>query len=310
MQRTLIVVALLLGSAGIVSSQPNKAANNEQAPSGQKHPAVHAFHAPDVQAKGEDDQTATRNNSPAGNTPIERPHWYTAPDWWLFIAAVMTAFVIGWQSNETRKSAKAALLQIQMMKDKERARVEIKPLRLELTRVSEDFWHLRATIELHNVGIGRAYVRAGKGDLLIGGAPIESPSGNELNVVNGFIDPIVSDPTIESFYFFQPEDAAISEYAQKICDGELGAYITGFIEYETVGTRFHRDFGYTWIGHGNPLNIGVMLTSSEEFAPKTDEDRVSFGFWSPSTWVTGWSGSNEEYEMKTEKTKKRRQNPN
>jgi hypothetical protein len=223
--------------------------------------------------------------------------------------------MIGWQSWETRKSAKvgriaaeAALTQIQMMKDKERARVEIKALGLEMQRVGEDFWHIKATIELRNVGTGRAYVRLGTGNLEVSGNGMPpEPYLKSLDIVDGFIDP-TGDPATESFYFFQPENAALSEYAQEICDGEIGVYIAGFIEYETVGTRFHRNFNYAWVGHGSPLNIGARLTSSEEFTPKTDEDRVSFGFWSPNViWLTGRSRDNDEYEMEPpKKTKKPR----
>jgi hypothetical protein len=88
--------------------------------------------------------------------------------------------------------------------------------------------------------------------------------------------------------------------------------MTGSIEYETVGTRFHRSFSYVWIGHGHPLNIGARITLSDEFNPKTDEQRISFGYWLPkSRWVGGGDGDNEEYEMEPEKKRKKpRQNPN
>jgi hypothetical protein len=218
----------------------------------------------------------------------------------LLISA-KAATVMAMASN---KSAKAALSQIEMVKDKERARVEIKALGLELTRVSEDFWHIRATIELRNVGMGRAYVRLGEGSLAI---TEEKPNGLSLDVVDGFIDPS-GDPTTESFYFFQPDDASRGEYSQKICDGVFVPRIIGFIEYETVGTRFHRDFHYAWIGHGSPLNVSAFM-SRGGFVPVTDEDKVSFGFWS-SSWISGSSGDNDEYEMQPQKKKKKPpQNP-
>jgi hypothetical protein len=218
---------------------------------------------------------------------------------------VCTLWLIRTQVIEMRR-------QLHMTVDKERARIEIKGLGLELQRVSEEFWHIKATIELRNVGTGRAYVRLGTGNLVVAedNPPTES-HWNSLDVVDGFVDPS-GDPVTQSFYFFQPENAALSEYAQNICDGVVGVYITGFIEYETVGTRFHRNFNYAWVGHGSPINIGARLTFSDEFVPKTDEDRVSFGFWSPnSIWLTGRSGDNDEYEMETPKGKKKpRENTN
>jgi hypothetical protein len=177
-----------------------------------------------------------------------------------------------------------------------------------LTRVGEDFWHIKTTIEFRNAGAGRAYVRLGTRNLIV----VEDElHGNSLDIVNGFIDP-TGDPVIESAYFFQPGDAPLSEYAQQICDGISMPRISGFIEYETVGVRFHRNFSYVWIGHGNPLNIGARLMLSDDSIPKTDEDRISFGYWlSNSDWMSGWSGDNEEYEMKPEeKGRKPRHSPN
>lgn len=103
----------------------------------------------------------------------------SSPHWWNVLLAwpegitawllLCTLGAILWQSFATAESAKAALLQIQMMRDKERARVEIKALGLELTRVSEDFWYIKSSIELRNVGTGRAYVRLGTGNFEVGG---------------------------------------------------------------------------------------------------------------------------------------------
>jgi hypothetical protein len=214
---------------------------------------------------------------------------------WLLL---LTLGAILWQSYATAKSADAALLQIQMMKDKERARVEIKAMRLQLERISEDFWYIKASMELRNVGANRAYIRLGTGNLAITGESLTGPPHDtNLSIVGGFID-ANSDPVTEFFHFFQPENTELSEFSQKICDGVLSPSITGFIEYETVGARFHVDFEYVWIGHGSPLNVGAMFGGSDEFSPKTDEDRVSFGYWSSGgVWLTGKSGNNDEFEM-------------
>lgn len=245
--------------------------------------------------------------------------WYTAPDWWLVIVAALTGAVIGWQSFATAKSAKAAFMQIRMMKDKERARVEIKPIGLTLEHEDAEFWNLKAGIELRNVGAGRAYVRQGAGTLIIGEPDHEPPSEPDycspLDVVDSFIDP-TGDPTVEPLYFFQTDSLNLSEYSQKICDGRLQLYITGYIEYETVGARFHRDFEYSWVGHDNPLNIGARLTFMDEFKPKTDGDRVSFGYWAApiGSWTPSRFRDNEEYEMKQmkapQKAKKLRKKTN
>jgi hypothetical protein len=36
------------------------------------------------------------------------PHWYASPEWWLLSVGILTCFVIGWQSVETRRAANAA----------------------------------------------------------------------------------------------------------------------------------------------------------------------------------------------------------
>lgn len=217
------------------------------------------------------------------------------------IAGVFTLIVIYCQVVEMRR-------QLRMSVDKERARIEIKAVGLELQRISGEFWNIKATIELRNVGAGRAYVRLGTGDLVMEGDDLSTEShSTALDVVNGFVDPI-SNPDTQSFYFFQPENKGVSEYARKICDGALRVYITEFIEYETVGTRFHRNFNYTWIGHGSPFSMGAIIFR-DELPLKTDEERISRGYWLPNSWMAGRSRDNDEYELPPKKTKKK-QDPN
>jgi hypothetical protein len=97
----------------------------------------------------------------------------------LLISA-KAATVMAMASN---KSAKAALAQIEMMKDKERARVEIKTFGLELQRVGEEFWHIKTTIELRNVGEGRAYIRLGMGSIEVVGDGIPEPYSKSVDIL-------------------------------------------------------------------------------------------------------------------------------
>jgi hypothetical protein len=205
------------------------------------------------------------------------------------VTAVGTLKVIRRQANlsevaafAAKESAEAAIQQIQMMKEKERARIEVKATGLELQTLGEEFWNIKAGISLRNVGASRAYIRQGVGKLIIetpiDRAPTEPDYGNPLGVVTGFIDPNC-EPVAEFFYFFPPENLDLSELAQSISRGSMTVSMVGYIEYETVGTRFRRDFSYAYVGHDNPLNIGARLTFSDEFKPKNDSDRISFGYW-------------------------------
>ncbi len=174
-------------------------------------------------------------------------------------------------------SAEAASLQIQMMKDKERARVEIDRRGLELQQESEEFWNLKATIELRNVGTGRAYVRQGTVNLLMAKRGKERPDPDywsPLGLVGGFVDPN-GEPLTESSYIFREQEFDLGALAQQIYEGTIRLYLTGFIEYDTIGTRFRRDFSYVWIGNGDPESVSGMLLADE---PRNDSERVSFGF--------------------------------
>lgn len=221
------------------------------------------------------------------------------------VAAGLTLRVIRRQTNlsevaafAAKESAEAAFQQIQMMKDKERARIEMKATGLELQRDGEAFWNIKAGISLSNVGASRAYIRQGLGNLIIEepkkGAPTEPDYGRPLNVVTGFIDPNC-DPVAESFYFFPTENLDLSELAQSISRGSLTVSMVGYVEYETVGTRFRREFSYAYMGHDNPLNFGARLTFSD-FKPENDSDRISFGYWQQEP-----TERNEECEIPPQK---------
>jgi hypothetical protein len=43
------------------------------------------------------------------------PHWYTLPEWWLFILGVPTLFIFGWQAFETRRAAEATRDSVDLM---------------------------------------------------------------------------------------------------------------------------------------------------------------------------------------------------
>lgn len=191
------------------------------------------------------------------------------------------------------QSAKAAFLQIQMMKDKERARVEVKALGLELEHEGEEFWNLKATIQIRNIGMGRAYVQHAVGDLVatLSEEP-ETESWNLLNIDGDLIDPD-GKPITEFLYFFQVEKLDPSDFVKKISDGRLPLRITGCIEYDTVGTTFHRDFGYTWIGFNNLVSVAAMLHPAGS-EPRTNNERVSAGYWRQTANL-----KNSEYEIQT-----------
>jgi hypothetical protein len=58
------------------------------------------------------DQTPAPKTASADTQP---PHWYTLPEWWLFILGVPTLFVFGWQAFETRRAAEATRDSVDLM---------------------------------------------------------------------------------------------------------------------------------------------------------------------------------------------------
>ncbi|HEV2289292.1 MAG TPA: hypothetical protein VGR81_10100 [Candidatus Acidoferrales bacterium] len=95
-------------------SQKNTAEKEQS--SHNKHPAALVPVAPPAKANPQ--------NGPQGNqhaAHAQSPPWYESPEWVLVFIGAITAFVIGWQSWESRKSAAAALLNAKAVIDSERA---------------------------------------------------------------------------------------------------------------------------------------------------------------------------------------------
>lgn len=107
MLKVLGILAITVFVAVSVSGQPGKTANGKQQVGENSQPSLISANAHSKQNCGQTDQAKASPDSPAGNTLIEQPHWWTNSEWWLVIIAGLTGGVIGWQSWETRKSAQA-----------------------------------------------------------------------------------------------------------------------------------------------------------------------------------------------------------
>lgn len=109
---TAAVAAVL--TTGVLAAQPSQAAESKLQSTLQGHPAV-VLALPDQQISGQAHQS---------KPSADPPPWYATfkqPEGMLVIVGVFTFFVIGYQSWETRKSAKAALLNAQAVLNSERA---------------------------------------------------------------------------------------------------------------------------------------------------------------------------------------------
>ncbi len=204
-------------------------------------------------------------------------------------AVLGTLFVIGWQSNETRRAAAAteksvsiARRQIEMMKDRERARVEIKADSLALTLHDPNFWFFTGGLKLRNLGISRAYIKMFQAEIVWFEGASATPAPDFPDQGNLFQDSYI-DPTEDwdkasptQVLFFNTDSIYLDWFATAVYEGRVSILIRGVIEYRTVGTTYKRFFCWEWQGSGRPNSLTHMLGGS---MPTTNGDKISSGFW-------------------------------
>lgn len=267
MQKRLAILAITAFVAVVpFPAQPNQATEQKQEPTNQSQPAVLSADSQNKQCGGQADQTKANPNP---------PNWYASfenADGMLVIVGVLTCAVICWQSWETRKAAKgaqraadASFAQIEMVKSKERARIIVAPvdLKVQTGTETEPGWYLTAAIKVDNIGISKAYDIKGLASMWVQdtSSPISPPE---------FLCPWHDEPDfrisaepgdyvvhVDSKF---PVDSQIPELTVgQFVDGLIGSedgesftfpkksiYLQGFVEYETMGARFHREFSWFW----------------------------------------------------------------
>jgi hypothetical protein len=208
------------------------------------------------------------------------PWWYALIAWpegigaWAVIA---TGLAIVWQSWAT-----AGVLE--HMRSESRARIEIRPGDIVVNNEEEDpywqevgglYWFIETYISLRNVGKSSAYIVrcSGEAFVLQSGELLEDRSfnGHSLDISSAVIEPsekIACDPTIIEF------DLPIKEVVDLISQNEIYLIFRGFVEYETQGTQWRRDFCYWWIDN----QFLRRQESGFTFPPNTFE-RMRDGSW-------------------------------
>jgi hypothetical protein len=267
MLKCLVILGMLLAVAPIVSSQPNKAADEKKEPAKQSQPALLPTDSQNKQTGGQTSQS---------KPDAETPKWYTTlerPDWWLVGIAFFTGCVIFWQSWETRKAAqgakenaKVALAQIQMMKDKERPRLSIsevsQPLFARNSEAVRPNIPLVITLYIINEGnsfafnvraMGHVQVEELDDESTFVSVSDESEDWYKLVVPTTIrtVGPIRRIPIVVTCKETAPEIKylPISEkVAEDIEDGRLTLMIGGEITYEDVfGDEHITPFFYVWV---------------------------------------------------------------
>lgn len=113
MNQTTVTVALCCLITINLSGEPNQSAKVAQK-KGESQPTVTTTFVDN--SAGPPNATRPENSS---------PNWYASPEWWLVIMAFPTLLFLGWQSWETRKSARAAQVALVLA---QRPRLEVRNL--------------------------------------------------------------------------------------------------------------------------------------------------------------------------------------
>jgi hypothetical protein len=163
------------------------------------------------------------------------PWWYVLVAWPEGIgiwAVIGTGFLIGWQSNETRKAAKATRDSVELVVKKERARLSIELLPVG-EGISGDVWWVQFKVENHgsthafNVSLYYAY------DVIAVNGPQVHPGGiTRTGDIPSVVKTSETRFTAETFPGARGMDDEIS--LQGVQDKRSIPQITGWLDYEDV----------------------------------------------------------------------------
>jgi len=214
-------------------------------------------------------------------------------------AIILTLGAISWQAFEARKSTDVARdavnaaygsvtfaeAQWKLMIEEKRARLEVDVDRRTLTVESESgvyLRHLIATLKIRNIGESKAYIRRAEG-ILITKAP-DAPLEPDSHLFNSLDIPTPLEPhpdaTEIKVYLFL-DDTKLETFADCLDESILSLHLSGFIEYQTLGICYRKEFRYRWMTVTN-FSTGKMLGLTEPFypnSPKHASDRIRYGSW-------------------------------
>lgn len=114
MLKQLGAIGVLVLVAGMMPGQPKQTSGSERNEAKNGQPAVISPHSQNEQPYAQANQPQSSSNPRAGNTTLERSHWWSDPNWWLVIVAGITGGFICWQSWETHESAEATRKSVEL----------------------------------------------------------------------------------------------------------------------------------------------------------------------------------------------------
>ncbi|HEV2711317.1 MAG TPA: hypothetical protein VGU67_13965 [Edaphobacter sp.] len=194
------------------------------------------------------------------------------------------------QTKATEEAANAAYgsvvyaeAQLKLMVEKERARLKITPGTITVTDVRTElvkFFYLNATLRIRNIGTSRAYITSsgGKVSFVESGNELSEDLSN-LSLPDQFFDPDINRTDLTECFFPKDDTSSMKMVADAIQDHTQTAYLYGFIEYETLGGKWRREFGYRWDPFSALSMLGGLYGTSTNL---TDAGRIESGHWVPT----------------------------
>ncbi len=187
-------------------------------------------------------------------------------------------------ANAACGSVAFAEAQFELMKEKERARfdIDVGPIKVMEDDAGPFGWKLTATIKLRNIGASRAYIVQTAGNLAV--MECDETSLPELDgldflsLPDGFLDPNAVPIEIDR-WFFSLGSAGIEEFADDLLDAKKSIHLYGYIEYETLGFRWQKDFRFHWMTFGNLSALAIFGPSRVD--PESAARRIAGGYWQP-----------------------------
>ncbi len=209
-------------------------------------------------------------------------------------AILLTLGAISWQAFEARKATAVAQdavnaaygslayaeAQFELMKEKERPRLNLRPAEWKIERNGQD-WQIAGTVEIKNIGAGRAFNMECRGELIVLPTEQAPPDPDEWSgfilLPEDYIDPSPV-PVKAEFRACAGEGSLPDDLDVFIADAlarRLKIYIVGFIEYQGLGMKWRRPFRYarSFVSTWDMLWLSPVLS--------TDGERALRGSWLP-----------------------------
>jgi hypothetical protein len=219
--------------------------------------------------------------------------------------------VIAEQTHQTRRAADSgaeaanaaygsvtfARAQWELTKEKERARLDVKGGSLYVESPDEAYWSVRGTMRTRNIGASRAFIIKSSAQFVIRAKDGNYPSadeGSQVPFTDSFLDP--NDSFIDlAFYCFPDTGDRVRHLAEDLSDSRRTIHIYGSIDYDTLGMRLRKEFGFIWTVIDPAFSLGGIVGDSIPLP--TDANKIMFGY-----WTTDAERDKPEYPIDQEQT--------